>query len=114
MEGCLFCGIVGGRIDASVVYRDQLVTAFRDINPQAPTHILIVTNEHVHPFSSIGMDQAELVTRLLTTANQLASQEGIDSDGYRLVINSGPNAGQSVDHLHLHLLGGRVFGWPPG
>jgi len=114
MPACLFCAIAAGRVPADVVHRDDLVTAFRDIRPQAPVHILVVPNEHVASTAEVGEDRAELLGRMLAVANALAVREGIADGGYRLVINCGPNAGQSVNHLHLHLLGGRRFGWPPG
>lgn len=110
----MFCDIVAGRARADVVYRDAWVTAFRDVRPQAPTHILIVPNEHIASAAEVGEAQRELLGRVFAVANALAAQEGIASEGYRLVVNCGPNAGQSVDHLHLHLLGGRRFRWPPG
>jgi len=114
MPACLFCAIAAGRVPADVVHRDDLVTAFRDIRPQAPVHILIVPNEHVGSIAEVGEERAELLGRMFAVANALAVREGIAVGGYRLVVNCGPNAGQSVGHLHLHLLGGRRFGWPPG
>lgn len=97
-----------------MLQKDELVTAFRDINPQAPTHILIVPNEHLDSAHQIGPGHSALLDRMFETARRLAEQEGIATSGYRLVINTGPQAGQSVDHLHLHLLGGRRMAWPPG
>ncbi len=114
MAECIFCRIAAGQVPAEVVYHDAWVTAFRDLNPQAPTHILIIPNEHVPSAAEVGVAPGELTARLLAAANALAVREGIADSGYRLVINSGPDAGQSVAHLHLHLLGGRPFGWPPG
>jgi histidine triad (HIT) family protein len=114
MSTCLFCRVVAGQAIAAVVHRDELVTAFRDIRPQAPVHILIVPNEHVPSVAEVGEAQAALLGRMVAVANELAAREGIADSGFRLVVNRGPNAGQSVDHLHLHLLGGRRLGWPPG
>ena len=111
---CLFCQIASGAIPASVIYRDDDVTAFRDINPQAPIHVLIIPNHHVDSIADFGTDEAVLLGRLIEVANQLARQEGIAETGYRLVTNRGPNAGQTVAHFHWHLLGGRKMSWPPG
>ncbi len=114
MSDCLFCNIVNGDIPARLVHRDELITAFRDINAQAPVHILIVPNEHLAGASQLASEHGPILTAMFTTAAQLARAEGIDENGYRLVINEGPDAGQSVFHLHLHLLGGRRLNWPPG
>jgi histidine triad (HIT) family protein len=111
---CLFCRIVKREGRANIVYQNEAVTAFRDINPQAPTHILIVPNQHLSSIDEIRPDHAGLLGQMFLVANQLAAQEGIDQTGYRLVINCGSQAGQSVYHLHLHLLGGRWMKWPPG
>ncbi|HIQ05067.1 MAG TPA: histidine triad nucleotide-binding protein [Anaerolineae bacterium] len=97
-----------------MVYQDEEVTAFRDIHPQAPVHILIVPNRHIAGIAQITEEDAELIGRLFLVANRLAQQNGIAQSGYRLVFNQGPQAGQSVFHLHLHLLGGRRMRWPPG
>ena len=114
MSDCLFCQIVNGDIPARIVHRSDLVTAFRDINSQAPVHILIVPNRHLVGASHLSDDHGSILAAMFTTAAQLARTEGIDASGYRLVINEGPDAGQSVFHLHLHLLGGRRLKWPPG
>ena len=111
---CLFCNIVRGEIPAEVVHRDDAVTAFRDINPQAPTHLLIVPNEHVVGTNELQPEHDALIGRLIRTAAQIAAKEGVGESGYRLTVNCGPNAGQLVKHLHFHLLGGRRMGWPPG
>ncbi|MBI2845019.1 MAG: histidine triad nucleotide-binding protein, partial [Chloroflexi bacterium] len=110
---CVFCQIVVGERAATIIHQDALVTAFRDINPQAPTHILIIPNEHIPGIAEIEEQHGDLVARMFATANHLAHSEGL-SRGYRLVLNQGPLAGQSVFHLHLHLLGGRAMRWPPG
>lgn len=112
-KSCIFCQIVVGERPADVLHQDELVTAFRDINPQAPTHILIVPNEHIAGAPEIEEGHGELLARMILTANKLAVSEGRER-GYRLVINQGPLSGQSVFHLHLHLLGGRAMRWPPG
>lgn len=111
---CLFCEIAAGRVPAQVVYNSPDVTAFRDINAQAPTHLLIIPNRHVNSIAELGSADAALLARLVEVANDLARQEGIAEEGYRLVTNCGPNGGQTVPHLHLHLLGGRAMAWPPG
>ena len=114
MEEGLFCKIVKGAIKGPIVHHDDEVTAFRDINPAAPTHILIVPNRHIASVAELTPDDAPLLARLFEVANKLAEDEGIADSGYRLVINKGRGAGQSVFHLHIHLLVGRPFSWPPG
>jgi len=111
---CIFCRIVRGEAPAKVLYQDDVVTAFRDARPQAPTHVLIVPNRHIPTVAALTADDAELLGRVFTVAHHLAVEEGVGQSGYRLVVNNGPQAGQSVNHLHLHLLGGRRMGWPPG
>ena len=113
MSDCVFCRIVQGEAPARIVYQDQEVTAFRDLRPQAPVHILIVPNRHIVGVAQVEPQDAALLGRLFVVARRLAEQEGI-ANGYRLVVNSGRLAGQSVFHLHVHLLGGRPLGWPPG
>jgi len=111
---CLFCRIVAKEIPASIVYADDAVTVFRDIEPQMPTHVLIIPNQHVANTEALEPEHDALVGRLLRTARQVARQEGIAESGYRLVVNTGPDALNSVPHLHVHLLGGRAMTWPPG
>ena len=113
-ETCLFCRIVDGEIPADFVYDDDLVLAFRDINPKAPTHILLIPREHMDSAADLAETDAAMLGRLFSVAAQIARDTGIADRGFRLVTNSGPAAGQSVDHLHFHLLGGRSMGWPPG
>ena len=116
MSDCLFCRIVAGEIPADIVRSDERTVAFRDINPQAPVHVLIVPRRHITNASTVTADDAEDVTALLLAAQKVAATEGIAGEdrGYRLVFNVGPDALNSVPHLHLHLLGGRTFDWPPG
>lgn len=114
MENDIFCQIVAKKIPADIVFQDHQVTAFRDINPQAPVHIIIIPNSHIPSVASLTPEDAPLLERMFSVANDLARREGVASSGYRLVVNSGPDAGQSVAHLHLHLLGGRGMAWPPG
>lgn len=108
---CLFCRIVSGEIPSTRVYEDEKVLAFRDIDPQAPVHILIVPKEH---YDSVVDAPAELVGYMSKIAVKLAEQEGIAEKGFRVVMNTGEDGGQSVKHLHMHLLGGRSLQWPPG
>ena len=114
MSDCLFCKIAAGDIPATVVADRDGVLAFRDVSPQAPTHILVIPKEHVRDVSSLGEADGDLLARMVNVANSLARDEGITESGYRLVLNVGPDAGQTVFHLHLHVLGGRAMGWPPG
>ena len=111
---CLFCRIVAGEIPATVVHDEDDVLAFRDINPQAPTHILVIPKRHLASAADLRDDHGPLLGRLFAVSADLARREGIDEAGYRVVTNVGRDAGQSVDHLHLHVLGGRRFAWPPG
>ncbi len=114
MTDCLFCKMVAGEIQPDVVRETDEVLAFRDINPQAPTHILIIPKRHIATLNDITPEDAGLVGRLFTVARELAVSEGIAESGYRCVFNCNRDAGQEVFHLHLHLLGGRRFSWPPG
>ncbi len=111
---CIFCKIAAGEIESEIVHADERVVAFRDTNPQAPTHVLVVPRKHIATIDDIEEGDAEDVGRLFLVAAGIARQEGIDRSGYRVVMNCGEGAGQSVFHIHLHLLGGRPFRWPPG
>jgi histidine triad (HIT) family protein len=111
---CIFCAIADGEIPADIVHNDELVVAFRDVNPKAPTHILLISREHIASAAELTEDHASLLARLFVVAGTLARSEGIAESGFRLVTNVGGDAGQSVHHLHLHLLGGRSMSWPPG
>ena len=110
----IFCQIASGDMKSDIVYKDDRVTAFRDINPAAPVHILIIPNKHIGGAAEAEEQDAALIGHLVVVARKLAEQEGIAESGYRLVINNGENAGQAVPHLHLHLIGGRPMKWPPG
>lgn len=114
MNDCLFCKIVAGEIPADVVLDRGNVLAFRDVNPQAPTHILLIPKNHVKDISELQPEHGPLLLELMVAAIELARSEGIAESGYRVVANVGPDAGQTVFHLHVHLLGGRQMGWPPG
>jgi histidine triad (HIT) family protein len=111
---CLFCRIVAGSIPSAQVYSDADVYAFHDISPGAPTHTLIVPRQHIRDIAATEAEDGATLLALVRAANEIARQEGVASSGYRLVWNVGPDAGQTVFHLHLHLLGGREMGWPPG
>jgi len=113
-QGCLFCRIVAGEIPARIVFQDEQVLAFEDITPQAPVHLLIVPKRHLPHLFATATEEAPLLGRMITTASALARQAGLEEKGFRLVMNCLADAGQSVFHLHLHLLGGRRMGWPPG
>lgn len=113
MQDCLFCKIVAGSIPSKVVYRDDRCLAFHDVNPQAPVHLLVVPAKHVESLLQITVDDVELLGHLQWVAAQLANEHHLES-GFRTVFNTGVGAGQSVFHLHLHVLGGRTFEWPPG
>lgn len=113
-EGCLFCGIATGKVEANLVAEGQEWVAFRDIEPRAPTHVLVVPRRHVATIDDLAEDDGPLVGTLIQAAAGIARAEGLVEGGYRLVFNCGAGAGQSVYHIHLHLLGGRTFSWPPG
>ena len=113
MTDCLFCKIIAGAIPAKKVFEDERAFAFDDINPQAPTHVLIVPKKHIRGLKEAATEDADLLGYCQLVAAEIARQRGIE-DGYRTVFNVGPRAGQSVFHLHLHLLGGRDLRWPPG
>ena len=113
-ENCLFCKIAEGQIASKIVYQDEDVVAFEDINPQAPYHILLIPRRHIASVADVTPEDGPLLAVLFAAANKLAQKMGLGERGYRIVTNVGPEAGQSVFHLHFHLLGGRKFGWPPG
>jgi histidine triad (HIT) family protein len=114
MTDCIFCKIISGEIPSTNVFRDEQVTAFRDLNPAAPTHILLVPNKHIDSVNTLTDGDEPLIGHLFTTAKQIAAQEGIAEGGYRLIINTNADAGQTVFHIHLHLLGGAPLKYPMG
>ncbi len=114
MADCLFCQIAEKQIPAKIAFEDAEVMAFHDIRPVAPVHVQIIPKKHIARVSDLNQETNGVVGRLVLTANRLAGEMGVAGPGYRLVINCNPAAGQSVYHLHLHLLGGRSLGWPPG
>jgi histidine triad (HIT) family protein len=111
---CLFCRIVAGELPASEVYSDAKVLAIRDIAPQAPVHVLLLSRKHIASVNEIAAADKSIVADICAAAAAVAAQEGVAQDGYRLVVNVGRHGGQTVDHLHVHLLGGRHMSWPPG
>jgi histidine triad (HIT) family protein len=111
---CLFCRIVAGSVPSAQLYHDDDVIAFRDLNPQAPTHALVIPRRHISGIDAVQPTDGPLLAAMVRAANVVAQAEGIAATGYRLIWNVGQDAGQSVFHLHLHLLGGRPIGWPPG
>jgi histidine triad (HIT) family protein len=113
-QNCLFCKIVAGEIPAEVVHTDDQTVAFRDINPQAPTHVLVIPRRHVASLKEATPADEGTLGRLLLTAARVAREEGLAEGGYRTVINTGAGAGQSVFHIHAHVIGGRTLSWPPG
>ena len=113
-DDCIFCKIVAGGIPATLIFEDERAVVFRDINPQAPTHALVIPREHVASLDEAGDDHEALLGHLLLVAARVAREEGLADSGYRTVVNTGAGAGQSVFHVHVHLLGGRSLTWPPG
>ena len=113
-EETIFSKIIRGEISAEIVYQDDLVTAFRDINPQAPTHVLVIPKRHIATINDIGTEDTELIGKLYLAAARVARDAGFAEEGYRAVMNCNGRAGQTVFHLHLHVLGGRDMNWPPG
>ena len=114
MENCIFCKIAAGEIPADVVYEDDEVLAFNDVNPKAPTHVVIIPREHIATLNDLEEHHAPLVGKLFLAAQKIARLQGFDGPGYRTVLNCNRQAGQSVFHIHLHVLAGRLMGWPPG
>ena len=114
MADCLFCKIARREIPASLVYEDERVVAFNDINPQAPTHVLVVPKRHIETLNELGTEDDRLIGELVRRAAAIAAERGLSAGGYRTVFNTNRDAGQTVFHIHLHLLGGRSLSWPPG
>jgi len=113
-EDCIFCRVALGKLPAYILYKDDHVVAFHDINPQAPVHILIVPTRHIPDLEATGPEESDIVCRMSQVAAKVAADLRFANNGYRMVINNGRSAGQLVPHLHMHLLSGRKFGWPPG
>ncbi len=114
MSDCIFCKIVNGDIPADILYQDEDVLAFRDLSPQAPVHFLVIPKKHIATINDIQPDDAALTGQLFLTAKMLAKQEGMDESGYRCVMNCNDDGGQTVHHIHLHVMGKRQMSWPPG
>ena len=113
-ESCLFCRIVGGAIPADVVHDSDAVLAFRDISPQAPSHVLVIPKTHISSLAAAEDEHDSVLGEILRVCRDVAWAEGVSDDGYRIVANTGADGGQTVDHLHVHVLGGRALNWPPG
>lgn len=114
MDNCLFCKIVAGEIPANIIYQDEDVVAFEDINPQAPLHILLIPRRHIGSMTDVTQEDGALLASIYMAATRIARERGVAESGFRFLTNVGPDSGQSVFHLHFHLLGGRKLGWPPG
>jgi len=113
-QDCLFCKILNGDIPADIIYESDSAIAFRDISPQAPTHVLVIPRKHVATINDLSEEDQEIIGSLYLAAKDIARDEGISDEGYRAVMNCNEGAGQSVFHIHLHVLGGRALSWPPG
>ena len=114
MPDCLFCKIINRQIPAAIVYEDQRLLAFNDINPQAPTHVLVIPKRHIPSLNDIGVEDDQIVGEVVRRAAAIAKERGLSAGGFRTVFNTNRDAGQTVFHIHLHLLGGRSMTWPPG
>ena len=113
MAGCIFCDVATGKIPSKLVHEDPRAIAFHDISPKAPTHVLVIPRDHIADLNEASGERGELLGHLLLVAKEVAAKEGL-GNGYRVVVNCGPDGGQTVDHLHVHVLGGRPLAWPPG
>ena len=111
---CIFCKIVAGEIPAEILYQDDDVICFRDVAPQAPTHMLVIPKRHIGSIAELEEGDATLAGKILVTATRMAKEQGISESGYRVAMNCGDEGGQTVGHIHMHILGGRQMGWPPG
>tara|TARA_B100001146_G_scaffold30538_1_gene24018 strand:+ start:56 stop:400 length:345 start_codon:yes stop_codon:yes gene_type:complete len=114
MNDCLFCKMISGEIPCDIVYENESVFAFRDIDPKAPTHILLIPRKHIRSINELGESERNLAGELLLTAKKIAKDEGIDKSGFRTIFNTNSDGGQTVFHIHMHILGGRKMAWPPG
>ena len=113
-KDCIFCKIVSREIKSKIVYENDSVLAFKDIDPKAPVHILVIPKKHIQMISDLNRQNKNIISELVVVANEIARQSNIAESGYRIILNCGPDAGQAVFHIHLHLLGGRKMSWPPG
>lgn len=114
MEDCIFCKIIKGDIPSEKVYEDELILAFKDINPEAPIHIVVIPKKHIESLNELTKKDADIVAHIYIKTKELAQELGINKKGYRIVTNCGEQGGQTVNHLHFHVLGGRNLQWPPG
>lgn len=114
MKNCLFCQIAAKEVPSEIVYEDEDILAFKDINPAAPIHILVIPRKHISGITSLKEEDKEIVGKIYLAFSKIARETSIYQCGFRVVVNSGPDAGQAVDHIHFHLLGGRTLSWPPG
>lgn len=114
MSGCVFCKIVSGEISADILYQDSWVICFKDLKPSTPVHFLVVPRKHLANPSEVKDEDLEVVGKMFQATAKVAQELGIEQSGYRMVLNTGPDAGQEIFHMHLHILAGRKFGWPPG
>lgn len=114
MPKCIFCDIANKKLSAEILYEDDEVVAFQDINPQAPTHVLVIPRKHIESLNACQENDRDLLGKLLLACAKIAGQESVDKSGFRVVVNTGPDSGQAVDHVHFHILGGRRLRWPPG
>jgi histidine triad (HIT) family protein len=114
MDNCLFCKIINKKIPARIVYEDEQILAFEDINPQAPVHVLLIPKDHLVSLNALQEDKRHVIGHVFIKARDIAGEKGIKESGYRIVLNTGKDSGQEVFHLHFHLLGGRPMTWPPG
>ena len=111
---CIFCKIVAGEIPADILYQDDDVMCFRDVSPQAPTHLLVIPKKHIGSIAELEQSDTDIAGKILVTATKMAKQDGVSESGYRVAMNCGAEGGQTVGHIHMHVLGGRQMGWPPG
>jgi histidine triad (HIT) family protein len=114
MSGCIFCQVAGHEKPAKILYEDELSLVIQDINPKAPVHLLVIPRKHISSLNEAHEEERNLLGHLLTVARRMAKEQGVDATGYRTVINTNAEAGQTIYHLHIHVLGGRVLHWPPG
>ncbi len=114
MEDCIFCKIIKGEIPSEKIYEDDMLFSFKDIEPAAPVHVLIIPKKHIDSINDLTEEDSKIIAHIYLVAKQIAVKLGIDEKGYRIVTNCGEEAGQTVHHVHFHLLGGRSFAWPPG
>lgn len=114
MENCIFCKIINGDIPCNKVYEDEKILVFKDIEPQAPTHVLIIPKKHIMSLNSLSEEDSNIISHIFLKAKELAKELGVSEDGYRIVMNCGKDGGQTVEHMHFHMLAGRNLQWPPG